>query len=359
MKLLIDAYTLEGGGITHLENLLKTKYLSNFEIVVVARRHHMKRILSARQNISFIDGLKYSFVNYYLFIIHSVIRSHDIDLVFSTNGFYIGAKKSVIICHNILPFDPVNSRKYYSFKKQIKFLLMRIWFGISYARAKHVIFLSNFAAKTVCRYVKVESKTIIPHGLQHIRIQSNGVIQNDQITNSLVYTSSFEPYKNHDILLLALANLRDRGIKLRLNLIGTGENKYTERIKKLIIDLSLVDAVKLWGQVAQKDLSKIYADCDTALFLSECENLPNILLEYMHVKLPVICANVGPMKEIMATNPDWCVSHMDVASIEDILLARLENKLAGFKFFTNEERDYYDWSSVAEKHDAIFRSVVM
>ena len=243
-------------------------------------------------------------------------------------------------------------------KKQLKFLIMRMWFVISYKRATHVIFLSNFASKTVCRYVELKSKTIIPHGLEHIRIQSNEVIKNDQISHNFVYTSSFEPYKNHDKLLRALANLKDRGINVRLNLIGTGENKHAQRIKKLLSYLNLVDTVTLWGQVPQKDLSKIYAKCDTALFLSECENLPNILLEYMHVKLPVICTNVGPMREIMATNPDWCVSQMDVDSIEDMLLARLENKLAEFKFFTNEERNYYNWLTVAEKHDTILRSAV-
>jgi glycosyltransferase involved in cell wall biosynthesis len=57
--------------------------------------------------------------------------------------------------------------------------------------------------------------------------------------------------------------------------------------------------LKWSGHEPFKNMHTIYSNADAFIFASSCENLPNILIEAMASGLPIVCANRGPMPDIL------------------------------------------------------------
>jgi glycosyltransferase involved in cell wall biosynthesis len=78
---------------------------------------------------------------------------------------------------------------------------------------------------------------------------------------------------------------------------------YPAALKRLNQTMDHVDAERHWvhyhGAIPFNELHFFYAEADSGLFASSCENMPNILLETMASGLPIACSNRGPMPEVL------------------------------------------------------------
>ncbi len=109
------------------------------------------------------------------------------------------------------------------------------------------------------------------------------------------------PSKRHDILIEAIARVRERGNSVRLSIVGEprGSNGtgWMDRLNKQIDDLRLNDVVKLVGPVARPDLPPWYNSADVCVNLSETNSIDKAVLEAMSCGVPVITSNpaFGPV----------------------------------------------------------------
>lgn len=355
MKILVDALTLEGGGITHLRNLLSTPCFKCLNIVIVGKAKYQKYFLS--DNINYIASHNFSRLKYYLIDIHEIIQSYGVTLVYSTNGLYVGHTPTVVICHNFLPFDLFTAMKFYSFKNVLKFVILRLIFFVSYKRSQHLIFLSPFVAAQVTQKLRLRAHSVLPHGLEHVVSKKCDILPSTSKRHRFVYTSSYEPYKNHWLLIEALHRVKKEGYKFSLDLVGPAQPSQLKKILELIISLDLTDEVRVVGVLDPDSLWDLYSKCNTAFFLSECENLPNILLEYIRFQIPVISFSTGPMKSIMRNNSHWIVDTPQVDLIKQKVIQCLDAQLPSFQFFDANDIEYYSWRRVAQDHIRIFTGI--
>lgn len=126
-----------------------------------------------------------------------------------------------------------------------------------------------------------------------------------------LYPAQLWPHKNHANLLLALARLRDRGLRLPLVVVGSDRGNGAF-VRERIRALGLGDQVRLLGFVTVAELVALYrgALCLAYPSLFGPENLPP--LEAFALGCPVIAADVSGSEEqlgdaalrVPGTDPD-------------------------------------------------------
>lgn len=101
--------------------------------------------------------------------------------------------------------------------------------------------------------------------------------------------------KGHDILIAMAKNLFEKSDDVFFVWVGTGalENKYKETLR----EQGLFDQFFLLGE--RKDIPRLMKESDMFVFPSRDEGLPNVLLEAIAHKLPVIASNISSMPEII------------------------------------------------------------
>ncbi len=142
--------------------------------------------------------------------------------------------------------------------------------------------------------------TLILNGIHPDKIQ-NAVSINHNTSNIYRFVCVgrlYVPYKGQDILIKALASLRERGYSnFHLDLIGDGESKIL--LESMITELGLNDLVSFLGH---KDREYIYShlkDYDLFILPSRSEGFGIAVAEAMCAKIPVLISNLkGPMEVI-------------------------------------------------------------
>jgi len=114
----------------------------------------------------------------------------------------------------------------------------------------------------------------------------------------IITTGRLTPSKNFDLLIEAFAKLSNTA-GWQLWILGEGPDR--ARLEELITKLSVINSVKLLGQV--KNVYDYLLKSEIFVLLSEFEGYPNSLIEAMASGLPVISSNCdfGP-EEIIKHN---------------------------------------------------------
>lgn len=111
-----------------------------------------------------------------------------------------------------------------------------------------------------------------------------------------------------------------------MDLIGGSYKPSLKAINKLVLELG--DA-KDWVNIYKVPFDSIhdyYHSADIAIFASSCENMPNILLEYMASGLPIICSNMPPMNDILGIGGLY-FDAKNLESLENVLHELISNPL--------------------------------
>ncbi len=112
------------------------------------------------------------------------------------------------------------------------------------------------------------------------------------------------PKKGFDVLLEAVAELRDRGVDLEVVLAGE-PGRPPWRSGDWSGDLGLGDIVEQRGACSQPELLRLYRDA--TLFALACrvaddgdrDGIPNVLVEAMAAGLPVVATAISGIPELV------------------------------------------------------------
>ncbi len=308
----IDATNIRsGGGITHLIellNALKPKSLGVDRVVIWG----CKNLLNAIEDKVWLDKYSPLLLNkgllkrtfWQCFNLSKALRDVRCDVLLVPGGSYAGNFQPVVtVSQNILPFEMHELRRYGWTLFTLKLLLLRLTQSLSFKKADGVIFLSDYAYNQVLKVTgKLHAQTsIIPHGINH-RFKKKPKKQRDIIDYDdvnpyrVLYVSTIDQYKHQWHVARAVSILRQQGLPIVLDLVGSA---YPPSLKRLNAEIMHQPWVRYHGSIAFNLLHEQYAKADLGLFASSCENMPNILLETMASGLPIACSNKGPMPEVL------------------------------------------------------------
>ncbi len=138
------------------------------------------------------------------------------------------------------------------------------------------------------------------------------------------------PKKGFDLLLDALAKLRDSGLKFRA-IIG-GDGPEFEKLKSLRVEKKLTEMVEMPGALANRDVRKLLGE--TSIFVLPCrvdssgdkDGIPVVLMEAMACGVPCVSGDLPAIRELIADGKSGrMVPPGDVAALTSALEQLLRN----------------------------------
>jgi glycosyltransferase involved in cell wall biosynthesis len=134
----------------------------------------------------------------------------------------------------------------------------------------------------------------------------------------LVVVARLSAQKGLFLMLEALAQVRDRGIDVQVNIIGDGPER--SELAQKIVELNLVDRVSLVGALGGEGVRRSLADCHGMLLPSFAEGLPVVLMEAMAIGRPVITTAINGIPELVTHGESgWLVPAGDVGALADAI----------------------------------------
>lgn len=134
----------------------------------------------------------------------------------------------------------------------------------------------------------------------------------------LITTGSLIWRKGYEYLLSAVRLLVDRGVPVRLDVIGEGAER--QRVAFTIDDLNLGGHVVLHGRVPPVQVRQYLQQADVFVLSSLSEGISNAVLEAMACGLPVVTTNCGGMAEAVTDSVEgFLVPVRDPLAMADAL----------------------------------------
>jgi glycosyltransferase involved in cell wall biosynthesis len=367
LKIGIDAVNLrQGGGRTHIIEILKSFVPPNFdfEVVIWGSKETLSLIVDkpwiTKSNYSFLEkGLIFRLF-WQIFFLPKVYKNSGCDLLFVPGGvFFLKNVKVVTMSQNLLPFE-MKEVKRYGFRFQaFKLLILRFVQLNSFEKSTGLIFLSNYASNVIKRNLDQLNTevAVVHHGLNNrFRMEPRFQYDISQFTElnpfRILYVSNIDFYKHQWDVVKVVAGLRkETGWPLRLDFVGPFYPPALLKLKKELAEYDIEGSwVKYHGSIDYIDLHKFYFRANLGLFASTCENMPIILLEMMGAGLPIVSSNFGPMPEILEDsgvyfNPED-LDDMKNAIQTMVISKELRGRLAQSSYKLSE---FYTWSRCAQE----------
>jgi glycosyltransferase involved in cell wall biosynthesis len=169
-----------------------------------------------------------------------------------------------------------------------------------YSRAASIITISSFnRALMQEKYMIPASRINIVHcgiGLETFAFRELAVWPGHAVPR-LVNVGRLVPEKGQDILLRAVAVLRDCAVPFELNIVGSGP--LLNELQALAEELGIADAVHFLGTLDQAAVVGILRDADLFLLSSRIEGIPVACVEALAIGVPVIVTRTAGISELV------------------------------------------------------------
>ncbi|MGR3604067.1 glycosyltransferase family 4 protein [Sulfitobacter sp.] len=268
--------------------------------------------------------------------LHTAVRAAGCDVLLSPGAATLCQfTPSVVMSRDMLSFEKGEMQRYPLFSK----MRLRLW-AIKYLqiyglrKANGALFLTDYAAKSIQTYTgPLKMTRIIPHGIseafrevgENRQTPETGIGHKSGRDINCICISPADLYKHQWNVIRAAGVLRDKGIPVRVRLIGASSGRGSEKVVAALHDVDPKGHfIEITGPVAHDSIPTELAKSDIFIFPSSCENMPNTLIEAMAAKLPIACSDRGPMPE-MARDAAAYFDPESIDSIADALSRLIEN----------------------------------
>jgi glycosyltransferase involved in cell wall biosynthesis len=192
-------------------------------------------------------------------------------------------------------------------------------FDVELTRTHYICVGQHLADLAIARGVPVSRVHVVSNAVKPPSGQAAPFKDNARAPR-IVAAGRLHPKKGFDVLVAALAILRDQGQAFDCEIAGEGDER--AKLEALIAQHGLGDRVRLAGWRA--DVSAFLATGDLFAFPSYQEGFPLVLLEAMAVGLPVTASAIdGPVEMIDDGVDGVLVPPGDAAALAVALAARI------------------------------------
>lgn len=168
---------------------------------------------------------------------------------------------------------------------------------------------------------------------------------------TIVAVGNVVPEKGQALIVEALARLPD------VTLVLVGEGPDAGRLRARAAELGVAARVRFAGRVPQSELRHYFSAADASVLASEREGWPNVLLESMACGTPVVAADVGGVREIVAAAEAGIVlPERTPAALAAALAALLDSPPD--RAATRRYAETFGWAATTEGQLALFRRIL-
>lgn len=198
---------------------------------------------------------------------------------------------------------------------------------------------------------------VVPNGVERDLFWAAGEAKKDQERCPIIVTASRLVEKNGvDILIEAMAELKNRGLEARCLIAGDGELK--NKLMLLARDLGVGDEVDFLGVVSQEKLAEIYQDANIFVRPARSEGLGSAFLEAMMAGLVTVGTPVGGIIDFLVEGKTGYLTPLnDYLALANKLEKILEDKMTSAAVAERGRlavRDYYSWDNITAQMKSCF-----
>jgi glycosyltransferase involved in cell wall biosynthesis len=125
---------------------------------------------------------------------------------------------------------------------------------------------------------------------------SNGVEMGGLAEERIVCVGRLSKSKGQDILLKAMAELKDQFPRLRVYFVGDGSER--RALTEMSQALGLADHCRFMGEVPHAEVVSLLAGASLTVCPSRIDNLPTTIIESLSVGSPVVATDTGGIHDI-------------------------------------------------------------
>ncbi|WCP73936.1 glycosyltransferase [Sphingomonas hankookensis] len=155
------------------------------------------------------------------------------------------------------------------------------------------------------------------------RFLSAPTVTHDKEPFRLVSVALLSKHKRMDVVIDAVAALRNRGRNVALTIIGDGSER--ARLERMVGDLVLTEVVEFAGRVALADMPKAMGTGDLLVSASDFETFGVTLIEGMALGMPVVATRSGGPDSIVTSDVGTLVPLGDPIALADAVAAIMDN----------------------------------
>ena len=193
-----------------------------------------------------------------------------------------------------------------------------------------VISVSSELRGHLSRYVDPRKVVVINNGLDTERVSSSLSSSEAKqrlgipaFCRTLGYAGRFEPVKRLDLFLAAAKLIAGQIPNVRFILVGTGSEE--ARLREIARAQGLENSVMFLGH--RNDIYDVLRAMEVFVLCSDHEGLPMVLLEALHLGVPVVGRRVGGLPEVIEDGADGLLlGSAGPADLAHACLSILENE---------------------------------
>lgn len=160
-----------------------------------------------------------------------------------------------------------------------------------------VVVISNALKNKLLSFYVPEDKllTVYNDVTNKIGCFSKDYNYNNELSLLVVGTISEE--KGHSFLVECIKAIKDKGLKVRLGIVGDDKTDYANTLKNEIAAVNCSDEITFLGY--SSDVNRIRREYDIAIIASTAEAFGRVTVEAMHAKMIVVASNTGANPELV------------------------------------------------------------
>lgn len=212
-------------------------------------------------------------------------------------------------------------------------------------------------------HLRQEQITVIPNGVDCKQTYENQSILRRELGFSaqseiVLAVGRLHRQKGFDLLISAFEHIAQVSPDAHLVIVGEGAER--PRLEEQIQSSGLQHKVHLIG--FRSDLPHLLAEADLFVLSSRWEGMPNVVLQAMAAKLPVIATNVEGISEILVNGQSGVV--VNPGSINDLRQAiedLLNHPEKASRYSRNAQAivtKEFTWENVVQRYHSIYDSLV-
>ena len=167
-----------------------------------------------------------------------------------------------------------------------------------------------------------------------------------------------DPRKGLDVLLEAISKIINK-IDIELLIVGKGDKKL---YKKLATDLGISKNIKFLGFVDEKNLKKLFIECDIYVSSSRLEGFGLTIVEAMAAGKPIIATKAGAIPELINNNENGFLVNIDDSdAMAKSILELLKNKELAEKIGKNNFKNVienFSWIKNVIELEQVYKNMI-
>ena len=239
------------------------------------------------------------------FSLSSIIKSNDIDLIFTPYQIarIFSGIKNIVMFRNMEPFTFHKYKNTY--KNSIRNYILKLKTINTIKNTDKVIAVSGYVRDVILENKMAGIDSII--NIYHGRNKSFNAVEDMadleilkalDIKGEYVFTcGSLFPYRKCEDIIKAFEDVKSSGAVLVVA-GSSNDGNYINMLNDLILQYKMSDSVHMLGHVSLQEMIVLYRNCKLFVTSTETEACPNIAIEAMSSGCNILSSDIMPLPEM-------------------------------------------------------------